>query len=173
VKKKRFSAILGVVLAFVLLIGLTLPLAGAAGAYTIEFLNPLGRVEPQDNQPLTERVPWLLDADGHLTETKVVMRIQYDTTSTGDALAMMLMDEFGRYGQYYPNAGIVYVTSAFSGNWGPKTELNYNTNWVVGGTGVSVSNLTGYSMAPLTGTYQPSNANYRGKIDVALGGIAN
>jgi hypothetical protein len=47
---------MGVILAFVMLLGLTLPLASAADGYTIEFLNPLGRIEPQDNQPLAERV---------------------------------------------------------------------------------------------------------------------
>ena len=175
-KRKRLSRIIGIILTVMMLAGLAVPFASAGGTYTLEFLNPKGRIEPHDNQPLTERVPWQLDAQGHLMEKKVVLRLQYDTTNTGDALALLLMDEFGKYGQYYPDAGIIYVTSAFSGNWGPKTEQNYNVNWV-NPTGASGS--PSYWQAP---TGAPSNWNdlyrsgtgtYSGKIDIVLGGIAN
>jgi hypothetical protein len=167
---------MGVILAFVMLLGLTLPLASAADEYTIEYLNPLGRVEPQDNQPLTERVPWQLDANGHLTEKKVIMRLNYGSTNVTDALVLNLMDQYGKYGQYHANGGIIYVTSALSGNWGAKSEANYNVNWVnpTGATGSpSYWRAPTGSPADWNDKYAAGNGAYAGKIDIALMGLAD
>ncbi|MDR0491459.1 MAG: hypothetical protein LBH28_09490 [Oscillospiraceae bacterium] len=177
-KRKRLSAVLGIVLALVMLAGLTVQFASAAvgNEYTIEFLNPLGRVEPQDNQPLIERIPWQLDGNGHLKEKKVIMRLQYSSNNVGDALAMMLIDEYGKYGEYYPDAGIIFVTAGLGGNWGAKTEASYNVNWV-NPTGVAGS--PSYWRAP-TGSpadwndkYAAGNGVYAGRIDIAIMGLAD
>ena len=172
-KRKRFSAVLGVTLALVLLLGLTIPLASAAEEYTIEFLNPLGRVEPQDNQPLAERVPWKLDANGHLTEKKVIMRAQYSSTNVGDALVLSLIDEYGKYGQYYPDAGIIYVTGSLGGNWGSRTDDQYNVSYVNPASAPYWRAPTG-APSDWNDKYSAGTGNYTGgNIDIAIMGLAD
>ena len=177
-KRKRLSAILGCILALTILAGFLLPLANAADV-TIEFLNPFGRIEPLDNQPLAERTPWAVDASGHLTEKKVILRVTYSGSHGPDALVMHLIDQYGKYGQYYPDAGIIFVTSSLGGNWGPKTEQNYNVNWVnpTGGAGSPTYFSTNYTSSVTGGNwvdqYSSGSGTYAGPIDVAILGTAD
>jgi len=53
VKKKRFSAVLVCILTLTLLAGIAAPLASASESIT--FLNPIGEIEPVNNQPLAAR----------------------------------------------------------------------------------------------------------------------
>ena len=55
-KRKRFSALLGIIIALTLLVGLTTPIASSASV-VIEFYNPLAEMEPQDNMPIAPRAP--------------------------------------------------------------------------------------------------------------------
>ena len=54
-KKKRFSAVLGLVLSIVIMAGIAVPAASAADSVTVTVLNPKGTVEPLTNWPLAER----------------------------------------------------------------------------------------------------------------------
>lgn len=53
-KRKRISALLGIVIALTVLAGLTVPLATAEGV-EIEFYNPRAELEPIDNMPVASR----------------------------------------------------------------------------------------------------------------------
>jgi hypothetical protein len=173
VKRKKLTKLLGVILALVMLSGLTMPFASASEV-TIEFLNPLGRVEPLDNQPLTERPEWLLDENGKLMERKVVRAITFSNNQASIALAMMLMDEFGRYGEFYPDAGILLVANGSLGNnWGRRSDQEYinmvnvtNSRYTAAGT------VGGMTAAVWNARYQ-SPVAYTGRIDIAIMGVAD
>ena len=55
-KRKRLSALFGIIIALALLAGLTVPLA-MADEVVIEFYNPLAEWEPIDNMPIASRAP--------------------------------------------------------------------------------------------------------------------
>jgi len=174
VKIKRLSKLLSVILTLVLLSGLAIPFASANDEVKIEYLNPLGRVEPLDNQPLAERTPWALDEDGKLTERKVIRAVTYGNNQASVALIMMLIDEFGRYGEFYPDAGIIMAgNGSLGGNWGRRTDVEY-------GNMVNVSNsrytaaatINGLTAAQWNARYQ-SPITFTGKVDYVISGVAD
>ena len=55
-KRKRFSALLGIIIALTMLASLTVPIATAEDV-EIEFYNPLAELEPVDNMPIAPRGP--------------------------------------------------------------------------------------------------------------------
>ena len=174
-KHKRLSAVLGCVLALIMLAGLTVPLT-SANSVTLEFLNPLGRIEPQENRSLAERYAWKLDENGKLTEKKVIMRLFYANSLAPTALMMRLIDEYGKYGEFYDDAGIILLTAGLSGNWGPKTEANYNVNWVEGRTGVTYVTAPAGAPADWNDKYSSGSGNYNsahGPVDIAIMGVAD
>jgi len=197
VKRKKLSAIIAVLLALTFVAGMTGPLASASNV-TIEFLNPLGKIDTLDNLPLAERTPWLLDDEGRLLERKVVGLPNNGTTFPIFAIAMHLIDIYGKYGQFYPDAGIILVASAFGGNWSSNTEAHqelYNNSpdgLASGGLGGFTGGLMTYVTAP-AGVLPSTNAwnlaysahpnmnaagvttgtaNWTGDIDVQLAGTA-
>ena len=56
VKRKRVSALFGIIIVITMLAGLMAPTASGA-AVTIEFYNPLAEMEPIDNMPIAPRGP--------------------------------------------------------------------------------------------------------------------
>ena len=86
-KRKRFSAVLGLILAFAVVAGFVFPLASAETTVTV--LNPKGVVEPLDNQPLTDRLSSLDDAD-----IALVYYAKDANKEAMTALGEMLEDEF-------------------------------------------------------------------------------
>ena len=193
-KKKKLSAFIAVLLALTFIAGMAGPFVGAADV-TIEFLNPLGKVDMHDNLPLAERVPWKLDENGRLTERKVLGLPTNGTQFAQIAVAMHLIDKFGKFGQYYPDAGIVLVTSSIGGNWGPNTDASYdffNNSPDGQAAGTLSGNMNTYYTAPagvlpsqnawnLAYSAHPNmtaagavtgTANIAGDIDVQLAGTA-
>jgi len=128
VKRKKSSTVLiAVMLAVTLMTGMAAPLASATPApVTIEFLNPLGKIDMLDNLPLAERKPWALDpVTGKLTERIVLALPTNGTQQAQIAIAMHLIDRFGKYDPE-TNAGIVLVTSSIGGNLGPNADVSYD-----------------------------------------------
>jgi len=113
-------------LAVTLLAGMAAPFASASDPVTIEFLNPLGKIDMHDNLPLAERKPWKLDPiTGKLTERIVLGMPTNGTQQSQIAIAMHLIDRFGKYDPV-TNAGIILVTSSIGGNWGPNADVSYD-----------------------------------------------
>lgn len=54
-KKKQLAMVLGCIIIIAVLVGIILPLYGSA-TVSIKVLNPLGQIEPAENQPLAERL---------------------------------------------------------------------------------------------------------------------
>jgi hypothetical protein len=197
VKRKKLSAFIAVMLALTFLFAMAVPFAGASSV-TIEFMNPLGKIDMWDNLPLAERKPWALDEQGRLTERIVMGLPTNGTTFPQVAIAMHLIDLYGKYNQYYPGAGIILVTSAFGGNWASNTYASqqlYNNSpdgLASGGLGGFTGAIATYYAAP-TGVLPSVNAwnlaysshpnmtaagavtgtvNWTGDIDVQLAGTA-
>ncbi|MCL2366509.1 MAG: hypothetical protein FWC75_05605 [Oscillospiraceae bacterium] len=122
-KRKKLSIFIAAILTMALIFTMTAPLAVASNV-TIEFLNPLGQIDMLDNLPLAERRPWQLDENGKLTERIVVGLPTNGTLFPQIAIAMHLIDLYGRYNEIHPGAGIVLVTSAFGGNWSSNTDAS-------------------------------------------------
>jgi len=173
VKRKRISKLLSIILTLVLLSALSVPFASAAEV-TIEYLNPLGRLEPLDNQPLSERTPWQLDANGKLTERKVLRAVTYGNNQASVALIMMLIDEFGRYGEFYDDAGILFVANGSLGfNWGRRSDAEYSAMVNVTNSRYTASAaINGLTAAQWNARYQ-SPVAYTGKVDAVFGGVAD
>ena len=196
-KKKKLSAFIAVLLALTFIGGMAGPFVSASNV-TIEFLNPLGKIDMFDNLPLAERTPWLLDDQGRLMERKVIGLPTNGTQFAQIAIAMRLIDKFGKYGQFYPDAGIILVTSTIGGNWGPNTDASYDLynnspdGLATGGLGGFTGNINTYYTAPagvlpsqnawnLAYSAHPNmttagavtgTANIAGDIDVQLAGTA-
>jgi len=185
-------------LALTFLVGMAAPFAGASNV-TIEFLNPLGKIDMLDNLPLAVRTPWALDEEGKLTERKVLSLPTNGTQFAQVAIAMHLIDRFGKYDPV-TDAGIILVTSSIGGNWGPNSDTSYDllsnspdglANANAFGTNVT-GNLVTYFTAPagvlpsqnawnLAYSAHPNmnaagavtgTANWVGDIDVQLAGTA-
>ena len=121
-KKTRFSSVFAIVLIIALLSGLAIPLASAQNV-SIEFLNPLGKIETLNNQALAERS--FTDFSG-----KTVAIASYSKTTNSEAcraLALLLEEEYGVFSETNPT-GIRILTSPNLGNaWNQKTDANYAT----------------------------------------------
>lgn len=196
-KKRKLSAFIAVLLAFTFLFAMASPVASASNV-TIEFLNPLGQIDMKDSLPLAERRPWALDENGRLTERIVLGLPTNGTQFPQIAIAMHLVDLYGRYGEFHPGAGIILVTSSIGGNWGPNTYASYDVyanspdGLASGGLGGFTGNVVTFLTAPvgtlpsqgewnvrysshpnLNDQNMPIGAvNWTGDIDVQLGGTA-
>ena len=176
-------------LAVTLLAGLALPFASASGpGVTIEFLNPLGKIDMHDNIPLAERKPWNLGPDGKLRERIVLAMPTNGTQMSQIAIAMHLIDQYGKYDPATGH-GIILVTSSIGGNWGPNADVSYdllgnspdglpngtagNMGWpptnVLGGASANIN--TYYTIpaftfnAPVAGTLPEGAADIRNQND--------
>ena len=179
-KRKKLSALLAIILTLTIVAAMTAPLASASEV-TIEFLNPLGKIDPLDNNPLAERTPWLLDANGKLLEKKVIGVYTQSGTAGTNAIAMALVDEFGLYNPETGH-GIILVNGAHGGNWGRRADATYDYR-MVRPSGQSLNDPAGQAVTYLTTL--PATPNmpngygigmtgaYSGWIDVVLSGEAN
>ena len=117
-KRKRFSAVLGCILTLAILAGIAVPLASAA-EQTITFLNPLGKVEPLDNQALAERLD---DLNG-----KTILPL-YDA-GTGGQQAVQALGNLLKEG--YPEVTIAAAQSlgalTSAATFNAKTAAQYDT----------------------------------------------
>ena len=195
-KRKKLSAFIAVILALTFIAGMTGPFAGAANV-TIEFLNPLAKIDMHDSLPLAERIPWKLDENGKLTERKVIALTTNGTQFAQIAIAMRLIDKFGKYDPA-TDAGILLITSSIGGNWGPNTDASYDLyanspdGLATGGLGGTSGNINTYFTAP-AGVLPSTNewnlaysahpnmtelgattgtANWVGDVDAVLAGTA-
>ena len=158
-KRKRISKLIAIALALTFMVGAVGPLGtlAAPASVEIEFLNPLGKIDMLDLQPLAIRTPWALDAQGHLTERKVLEVPTNGTQSPQIGVAMHLIDMFGKYGEYYEDAGIVLVTRTIGGNWGSNGYVSYDvySNFA---DGLAASNIAalGEAVFPISNSYVPT-----------------
>ena len=121
-KKKRVSAVIGCLLALIMMVGIVMPLSAAA--VTLEFLNPLGTVIPPANQPLVTRPA---DLNG-----KTVKLINYGAATTPSALSLAALGDQLKYD--YPSVTI--VTATISGTmYDAKTPAIYD-GWAQGADAV-------------------------------------
>jgi hypothetical protein len=112
VKRKRISTVLACIITLAMLIVHAIPLATAAAAVEIEFLNPLAEVDVPYDQPLAERLDTL--------EGKRVVLTAYTKDANSEALRAL-----GQMLQKQYNCTVAYAPSLGSA-WNEKTDANYN-----------------------------------------------
>ena len=148
--------------------------AVAAEPVTIEFLNPLAKIDMHDSQPLAERPGWQLDpVTGKLTEPIALVMPHNGDQAGMLAVAMGLIDRFGSYGDdtsCAPGAGIILLISAGNGGWGPRLDQMYDLydNSPDGGAGpnsntanyYTFTGMSGYSAAAGGPTLEALNLRY-------------
>ena len=146
-KKKRFSAVLGCVLALSILIGLAVPLIVTADAVELTVLNPKGSIEPMDSMPLADRQPLIdkLEA-GETIELLLIWYEKSNNALQSWAIGLMLQERWqAQYGATVNLTGIPSAVTMSPNNshwysedgpgalrlpsvaspWGPKSGKNH------------------------------------------------
>ena len=111
-KKKRFTAVLGLILSLAMLVGIAAPVASASASDSITFLNPLGVINPAANQRLAERQA---DLSG-----KEVGLLYYSKDANKEAvvaLGELLAADV---------TGVTLTQTDIGDSIGPKTEAQYD-----------------------------------------------
>jgi len=115
---------MGCALAFVMLVGLLIPLAtlqAEASDYTLTVLNPMGPIVPKNNMPLADRQPLLdkLSAGGEQGPVRILL-LNYQKMSAnapdqvqGWAIAFMLKE---RWEAEFPGTEVVITPLEASGD---------------------------------------------------------
>ena len=116
-RKRKLSAFIVVVLAAAMLVGVVIPLASAADE-TITFLNPLGKVDPPDNQPLAARLSTLSGAS--------ILPLYAADVGGQQAVAAITGRLQTQFGATILTAVSLGATSTLS-TFGPKTDAQYDT----------------------------------------------
>ncbi|MDR0490004.1 MAG: fibronectin type III domain-containing protein [Oscillospiraceae bacterium] len=113
-KRKSFSAVLGVIVALATLVAIAVPLATAADPIT--FLNPLGDIEPLNNQPLAER-PATLNG-------KTVLPLFYGAaTNNNGRNALIALGDMLKV--IYPDS-VISAPVAITPAYDAKSDTQYN-----------------------------------------------
>ena len=123
-KRKKFSAVLGCIIVLAVLAGFVVPIALADTSIT--FLNPLGKIEPLANQPLTERTANL--------EGKTVRLLYYGGANTPSQLVSATLGSMlqAKYSNLTP------ISAAIGGTmYDARTETQYDT-WADGADAVII-----------------------------------
>ena len=117
--RKRLATVLGCLLVLTILVGVVIPVTGSAPDVTIEFLNPLGTIEPKVNQPLTDRPG---DLNG-----KTVRLIYYGAANSPSQLTCQALGALLE--TQYPRVNIIDAGANSLGTvlYDAKTDEQYDT----------------------------------------------
>ena len=126
-KRKKHIGIIGCLLAIALLVGI-MAVTVSADSPVIEFLNPLGQVEPVQNLPLAERLDGLNDS--------TIRLLQYGAANSASVVTMTYLQAA------LNTAGATALTPAAIGGtvFDARTATQYDT-WAAGADAVIIGVL--------------------------------
>ena len=146
-KRKRFSALLGCLLALTMLLGLAAPFAGASDPVVITFLNPMGELEPMDDMPVASRAP--LRAKLAAGEQVDILVLYYAKNGNGEinlALAQLVKETWlQQYADAYAASGnTIIITMAHGGTqiYPTREQVGNQLGW--GGVTPQTTNVAPY-----------------------------